>query len=495
LFFAGSVQGEAGKGKTPAVEASFGGEELEIISPHSLQQSITQCVLEGKIDAGVLRISAFEGKLGSQRFRSAFLLSNWSKPHLVATIEAGFDLSALHEFYPLARWETLNGLGGLKLHLDTDLAEIYKTTTEAKKILATGEFELINVSAKPQEGNKAHQKVNAKIVFQNDGAEVRNLQTQWGNNDLTLKGKVQNWLAYLFIAEQPLHFRGELASKFVQLADFINPTLALPATLQGQIRLSIDSLAYQKLHAKKVKADLTMKDKILKSGNLTLQIAEGSMSFLGILNAQKENFITLDGRIILKNTQASQIWYAFGNFGQKIIQDSQITGKLDADIRSGLVFDKNLVLKLNHAVCDAELTFTKGELKEVQVLNDLAQKVQLPEIRTLPYNEMHALLQLRNQTLFVPEWEVVGNYNLGVVGRATTEKGLDFRVRLQPKRNLVYHINWTGNTSSFQLAYPPDTEQPHLETNWKREKEAYLKIFKSNTSHESVKIDTMKIGD
>jgi hypothetical protein len=108
---------------------------------------------------------------------------------------------------------------------------------------------------------------------------------------------------------------------------------------------------------------------------------------------------------------------------------------------------------------------------------------------------MHALLQLRNQTLFVPEWDIVGNYNLGVVGRATTEKGLDFRLRLQPKRNLVYHINWTGNTSSFQLAYPPDTEQPHLETNWKREKEAYLKIFKSNTSHESVKIDTMKIGD
>lgn len=494
INFQGSLQGEVGKGKNPALEVDFGGQNIEIISPHSLQQSITSFGFVGKLNSQVLRITELEGKLGTQKFKGALTWANWAKPHLVADLEAGFDLSVLHEFYPLPRWENLKGLAGIKIHLDTDFAELAKTTTEPKKIIALGEVELINVTAKQQESQALYSKVNAKIILQNDLADIRNFAITWGANDLQAKGKMQNSLAYMLYPEQPLIFRGDITAKYLHIDEFAKPHLALPATLQAEARIAIDSLSFRKLQAKNVKADLSIKDKILKSGNLNLQVAEGTLSFLGILNAQKENFITLDGRIILKNTQANQILYAFGNLGQKIILDKQLTGRVDADIRSGLVFDKNLTLKLNHAVCDAELKLTNGEISEAPLLRDLAQKVQLPEVKQMAYKEIHALLQLRNQTLFVPELEIVGNHNIGIIGRATSEKGLDFKIRLQPKRNLVYHVNWTGNSDSFVLAFPPETEQPNLEANWQREKLTYLKIFKRQNTHENIKIDTMKIG-
>jgi hypothetical protein len=485
VTFSGSIRGAVGKGKFPVVDIVFGGQNFEVVSPHSLQQTLTNCSLEGNINSSTWRIMEWAGKMGTQKFKSSFTLHNWQKPHIVADLEAGIDLSLLHEFYPIPRWESLKGLAGVKMHIDTDIAEVGKVSTESKKIIATGEFELINAQAKPQEG-KLHDKVNAKIVFQNDLAEIRNLQTTWGVNDLTMKGKVQNWLAYLTMPEQILYSRGEVTVKYLNVEDFTTPTCALPTYLQGQVRVRIDSLTYRKWQAKNLKADFTLKDKILKSGNLTAQIAEGTVSFLGMLNAQKENFMTLDGRVMAKGLQIAQIKHAF-----PALKD--VTGKLDLDARSGLVLDKSLTLKWNNAVFDADLTLTNGELKNIQLLEDLAQKVQISELKQINYKEIHVLLQLRNQTLFVPECELTGVYNMGLVGRATSEKGLDFRLRLQPKRNLVYHVNWTGEYQNSILSFPPETEQPHLETHWQREKDSYLKIFKRNTTHEGVKIDTMKI--
>ena len=89
----------------------------------------------------------------------------------------------------------------------------------------------------------------------------------------------------------------------------------------------------------------------------------------------------------------------------------------------------------------------------------------------------------------------VGQFNVGLIGKATVEKGLDLKVRIQPQRNLIHHLQLAGNSESVSLSFAPENEKPRLEESWQREKQSYLKIFKRNTQHENVKIDTIRIAE
>jgi hypothetical protein len=535
INFEGLIKGEWGKTKYPQIEVDFGCLGASILSPHTTRQVIENVSFSGKFSNGEktsletssIRIKNIAGSLAKQKFKGNVYLVNFRQPYLVLDAEAGIDLGAFLEFYPLASLDKAGGLLGFKLNFDAELAQLSQETLD-KKMIASGKLELLNVSFQFKNNPLIYRNLNANLALTNNQAEVKNLSGNAGKSDFLHKGLAYNLLPYLFVNQQELYLKGDFLAQKLDLADWFGKaylgfdgsspevekfeyTLLAPPNLHLNLTCRADSVLFRQFKAHKLSGDIWYKDKIAKTGNLSLQMAGGTLNILGILNAQKENFITFDGRTILKNLQSDQFLTAFENFSQKFIQDRQIKGILEADIRSSWVFDKHLRVNFPSVSADIDMRVVNGELKDFNLFEDVARKLEENSINRLIFKEMKNILQIRNKTIFVPETEIISPTNpISIIGRSTADKGLDYKMKVQtalkatnpsasvlPQRGkLIYYLTIKGTPDNFRLDYTeiPDKNKSKLEQYWLQEKQGYLKLFnRTSLTAANFKIDTVKV--
>ncbi|MCU0445775.1 MAG: AsmA family protein [Microscillaceae bacterium] len=535
IQFDGSIKGEWGKAKYPQIEVDFGCLGASILSPHTTRQVIENLSFSGKFSNGEktaletssIRIKNISGTLAKQKFKANVYLVNFRQPYLVFDTEAGIDLGAWLEYYPLAKIDKAGGLLGIKLNFDAELAQLTQETLD-KKMIVSGKLELLNASFQFKNNPLIYRNLNAHLVLTNNQAEIKNLSGNAGASDFLHQGAAYNLLPFWFVENQELYLKGSLQAKKLDLEDWLSKayrgfdssspevekfdyTFIAPANLHFNLTCQVDSLNFRQFKARQLTADLWYKDKIAKTGNLSLQIAGGTLNVLGILNAQKENFITFDGRTILKNLQTDRFLASFENFSQKFIQDRHLKGVLEADVRSSWVFDKHWRVNFPSVSADMDMQITNGELKDFNLWEDLARKIEEKSSNRLIFKELKSILQIRNKTVFVPEIEIVSPSNpLSIIGRSTTDKGLDYKLKVStigkpfnPKASalfqrgkLVYYLTVKGTPDNYRIDYTeiPDKNKNKLESYWLQEKQGYLKLFnRTSLTATQFKIDTLKI--
>jgi hypothetical protein len=535
LNFSGTIKGIWSNEQKPDVEIDFGGKNLTVLSPHTTRQSLEEVSFEGKFSNGEqnglasasVRIQNLKGRMGKQRFQGNLYAVNPVKPYLSFDVEAGIDLGAWQEFYPIEAIDRIKGLLGIQLAFDGEFAQLRRDAEEEKEFAASGEAELFNAEVQFRQNDLFYSDFNARWLFNNNQVEIKNFKGKVGNSDIQLIGSMQNLLSYWLLPNQRVLLKGGLNAKNFDLDELLRKaggstdknsaeverfdyTLVIPTDVQLNLALKIDSLRFRRFRGAKFTADISLKEKVFKSGNISLQTAGGTMNLLGILNAQKENFVTLDGRVIFKNVDVKRIFYTFENFAQSFLLDKNLGGALDADVVTGIVFDKHLRPSIPGIAADIHSRLYNGELKDFVLLEDIGRKVQVNNLKSLRFREMRNILQIRNKTVFIPETEIAGaSIPLSLIGRSTTDKGLDYKVRLQTtntpvnptasvvkmRNGAVHYLTVRGNPESFRVNYTESPPKTKLEENWQREKQSYLKLFnKQSRLNEPFKIDTIRIG-
>lgn len=536
--FKGLWQGRWTRELYPNLEIDFSGQNIAINSKHNVRRSIEQLNFKGKFNNGdknnlqtsSLRIDNISGIIGNRRFQGDFYLSNLLRPYVALNAEAGIDLAYWQEFYPMKDFQEIKGLLGFKVNFDGEWSEI-KADKEPyeKKITLGGQLELANASFKFRNNPLEYQALNIRLNLVNNQAQIQQGTGKIGQSDFNLKGELLNLPSYLLDDSQSLIVNGVLNAHKIQLEELLQKALTglvepnpvqpsttgylfqAPERLELYVSCLIDSIVFRKFAAAQISGDIALKEKVFRTGNLNLNMAGGVMNFLGICNAQKEDFVRFDGRVILIDAEVEQVFYAFEDFSQQFIQSKNISGRVDTDIKGGLVFDRNLEIQFEHLVADVDSRTRNGELKDLVLMKDIARKVQATEIANLKFKEMKNIIQVRNQTIFIPETEIkTDNPTLSIIGRATLDKGLDYKIKvplrqtfvnpqasavLQNGNEVVYYLSVKGKAQNFRVSFMDISDKTQLEEHWNREKKSYLNLFKKTSlSDESFPVDTVKIS-
>ncbi|GAB4397787.1 MAG: hypothetical protein OHK0053_15030 [Microscillaceae bacterium] len=538
LRFQGRWEGLWTRRQSPNFSLDFEAQNISLSSRHNVRRSIEQLSFRGNFNNGEqnglrtasLRIENLQGILAQRRFKADFYLTNLQNPYLAFNLEAGIDLAYLHEFYPLRAFKKINGLLGVKLNFDGEWQELMADKSpDEKKITAIGQLELAEVSAQPQAGGLDFEKLSARLGLLNNVSTIQSLSGQVGRSDFQIQGQFQNLLAYFIFPQQTLWLSGDLQAQQIDLEALLQknrpePALSnpadpgsayyfqLPENWEAHLNCRVDSLRFRKFVATKLRGNLTLKEKVLRTGNLSFHNAEGNWSLLAILNAQKEDFIRLDGRVVLQNAAVGQVLTNFENFSQTFVKAQNIRGLLQADVKFGFVFDRHLRLKGPTLVADIDCKVQNGQWQNWVLLQDIARKIQADELRNLAFQEMRNILQIRNQTLFIVETEIKGTKPLlSLVGRTTYDKGLDYTLKIplrqalaNPKASLVrvgpeeviYFLSVKGKPQSFRVSFAEVPAQISLEDYWEREKKTYMNLFRKTSLDESSLFlpDTVRIS-
>ena len=553
--FKGTMKGNWSAKAFPHVEIDFGCRNIAIQSPN-IEQVFQRFSFIGKFSNGrenklstsFLKIDDLRGSLKFERvkdlsnasirdslkkenLRGSFELRNFINPYVSLHIDTGLDLEALTEFYPLEMFKKAEGLFAVKLYMEGLLDDLTKEK-EANDVRITGAMELKNVNFTLANNPLIFKSFSGDFEFNNNTTTIKSFSGQVGKSDFALNGILKNLMPYLLLKNtetSTARIEGNLvARKFdmeelLQKAslgtsseDKLNPktyTLHVPDDIAFNLNCKVDSIQLHPFMANSFTCDLALNDQVLKTSNIHMNVADGTMNVLGIFNAQKENFFTFDGRMQFNKVQANQVMTSFSNFSQKFIQASNITGLLTADVEAGLVFDKHMEVNLPNVVADIDARVTNGTLVNFSPVKQPFNYINL-RVDNLPFTEMRQVLQIRNETVFMPEVTIQSNVSpLSIIGSYTVDKGFNYKVkiplanylqrniRIDPNSSVlidkrkglaIYYVTVKGGLNDLRGNYTKVPDKTNLEQNWRKEKRYFINLFnKTALGKRELKIDTI----
>lgn len=529
ITFEGEIKGRWSSQQFPKVEFRFASEGVSIRSPHDIRQNIENLRFEGVFSNGAkrnletssLRVKNLSGSLVGKKMRGDFYLLNFKAPYVVSNFEAGIDLAAWHDFLPMPEIQTIKGLLGLKLSFDGAVKALADELS-ADKIQASGNVELIDVNFKLKQNPVGFRDVNLRLKLNNNEAEIREATALFGKSDFRLKGEVSNLFGYFLLPKIKLKINGDYYARQLDLEQVLRslvpsskpdksleqPSYAfiLPEGISANLQCRIDSLHFRRLRPTGLKGQIQLDEQVLKTSRLDMAMAQGKISLIGILNAQKPNHLSCDGRALFQQNNVEQVFYLLENFGQEFLSHKNLSGKLFADVLYSISFDRYLRFYPSGLLADINATVKQGKFTGFEPFQRLDSRLQKEGyIENPSFAELKTIVQIRNKSLYVPEFELRNASNtfaFSAIGRSTHDKGLEYRLRTVVKPRTVnplaqnsyikgkngfatFFLNLEGSYENpeVKFTYSPNRtiQTGEIAQNWIKEKRAYMSLFNKNS--------------
>lgn len=527
--FEGIIRGSWGKKVFPNIDFDFGCQNVIITSAHDVSQKVTLKSFSGELSNGSknnlsttsLRLKYLNGSLARKRFKGSLSILNFKDPYVNAQIDAGIDLAAFQDFYPLENLEKLKGLLGIKLNFDGKLSDL-KDEVASELTQVSGSLNLLNFSFKLQDNPLSFDNLNIRLDLSNNQSLIKEFVGKIGKSDFEIKGNLKNLLAYLFFKKSHLYLEGKFISQQLDVDQLLKSygkgfakesdlekndyTIFIPSNLQFDLDCQINNINFRKFKSRNLTYSIQLKNKELKISNLEADLASGKVYLLGILQAQKSREMSFDGRMILDNTNVSEVLKSFENFKQRFIRDRNITGRLSADIRYSIGFDQHLRINSKTVKADIDAQITQGKIAGFEPIERIDTRLQKNGAIANPsFEEIKTIIQIRNKNIYVSELDLhnVGNtHRFSAIGRFTIDDGLEYKIRTTVKPSEINPLAVNSYTTdangfaTFYLSLLGDVENPKikftysskqkieketLSKNWEKEKRVYLNLFKINS--------------
>ncbi|MGQ9846442.1 MAG: AsmA family protein [Bacteroidales bacterium] len=340
---------------------------------------------DGNPDHTIIDLKKFHMNMAQNPFDAVLYISTpVSNANLKGIVKGKLDLTQVQSFYPM-QGVTMKGIADLDVVYETNMAQV-----EAEKydeIKATGYLKLQNFEYKASDLPYQVSIPDMQTEVTPKYFDLKNLQMQIGKSDINLKGKVENFMAYMF-KDQLLKGAFELNSNVLNINQFISSdetaastttattdtaaieAPSIPKNIDFTFQANIKQLLYDNLELANTVGKVTMKEGVLDLQSLKFNILDGTFD-MSAQYAYTDALPEVKMNLNLKDIDIKKTSDAFAMVKQMVPIANKCSGKVSMGIDMHMNMSKTMDPILN--TVDA-----KGQLstKSITVENsDLGKKI------------------------------------------------------------------------------------------------------------------------
>lgn len=390
---------------TPYIKASFEVKNKDLNIP---QGTITNCsfkgffldeVIEGHGHGDANSMVAIE-KLTGNYYGIDFKaenasITNLKNPLLKVLITSNFTLPKLNNIIGENTFRFNKGNAAVKLDCQLGLSSEYKIPPS---INGSIHFDKTGFSYIPRGLNFTN--ASGDVVFKNADVHINNLQLQSEKNKIALNADIKNLLNLYYTAPERvvidcrinsnkidlneyISFLGQREKTAVekavsknntpeQLRQFATQFDAIMENSVAKLSLNINEVVFKKFSATAIRAGVTLTRTDILLHDVHVNHAGGTLLLAAAIKPHKQsNTFTVDAT--LNKVNVKKLFYAFGNFGQTAILDSNIEGKVSAKITAagGIQYTGDLVPRSLKGKVD--FTLEEGRLIDFEPLGTIGK--------------------------------------------------------------------------------------------------------------------------
>ena len=239
----------------------------------------------------------------------------------------------------------------------------------------------------------------AELKFSNRFAEVSRLKMKYGQNDLNLYGRVENFIGYLLYDSE---LKGQLkaTSQQLNLNDFFSEnkseknnkttgndsvqsvmkTILIPENLNLSIDASVEKLTFAEMQLSQSKASLSMADHQLQIRNLSTDAFGGKMKMSGTYNSTDSLQPAFQMKINLDDVVFKQIFSQVETLRKYVPVFEKVSGEFSAGLLLNTKMGAGMSPLLQTLNGDGSLSAGSISIDNLKVLETILKAVKKAEV-------------------------------------------------------------------------------------------------------------------
>lgn len=304
------------------------------------------------------------------------------------------------------------------------------------------------------EGYPAASQVTGILRTDPDNLHFKDLHAKLGLSDLTLTGSIQHFWDSL-----PERYLLSISADLLDLNNLLPPSeapaeataSAAPSTPENPFEAPFPTAhlhleAKKVLFRKKVFENLLAQVAVTPNHRVTIEqfhtdFSGGQIDLHGYFNGADPKNIYFNSTLKIKQLDIQKAFHKFDNFGQDFLIEDNISGILQANIRSNILIFPDLTADMNRSTATIEATVTDGVLLRFAPFQAMARFTGDRDLDRVRFSEMKNTFELKNGTIHIPKMSI--NSTLGyflIEGTKTVDQVMDFEIQVPMK--LVRKAAW-----------------------------------------------------
>lgn len=422
------------------------------------------------LDETIIDISKFSFVLGGNPFSAQMHIAYpMSDPELMMKAIGKIDLGMIKEIYPLEADTKLNGL--LDMNLDLGGRMSYYDKNEYDKFKFAGKLNVSNMLVKMKSLPQDVSISKANLVFNNRFADLSTLQMKIGRNDLTLNGKLENFVAYA-LHDKTLTGILNMQSNYFNVSDFMTSNskkattdtsklslIKIPKNINFTMQADFKKLDYSKMSFTNAKGTLIVANGDMKIQNMGLQAFGGNVLMNGLYSTSDEKKPAVNFDLALMDVTFTEVFKQVETLQKFAPIFEKASGKFSTKLSFNSLLQNDMMPNLASLIGKGSFSTKSIGLTNVPVLTTLASKLKRSDLTTTTIKDLGLNFEIKDGKINTKPFDVtLGNIKMKIGGSTGLDKSIAYAgtVQLPNQFNL-------GNFSTLNLKIGGTFSKPKVD--------------------------------
>ncbi len=425
LDFQGSVKGVASNTRMPGISADFSLRD-GWMQTSGLPEKIREIRADGSYSNGLrrgpettsIRLNGVSMRFRNSRMGGDYSVVNLIRPDFNYRIKADLDLGDWNALLPADTiLEEMQGRVQADLSVKGDKALLADPgKSDFLGYAYKGDIYLEKVSLKFRKIPLGFSDFSGSIIFA-DHLGIQNLSGVFGDSQVSISGRVDNFLEYLLTPRGNLWMDIDLYSEKVDLNQLRSlnakgtskaekDTVFLPQRLFLKSRFWFDELEYRNFSAKQVTGDLTYQPRRLSINSLEMNSMNGRIKSGGMLEQQGDMKFLVKSSSQISSVDITRAFASFDNFGQQFILDKHIKGSLTGMVNFSTGLNERFRIRKETVLADCDVSISSGELIGFEPMMELSRFIDIEELENVKFSTLTNEIFIRNEEVVIPKMDI-----------------------------------------------------------------------------------------
>jgi len=444
-FYADAMlKGEWGETVRPDFKVSFGVKNAEITQKKS-KISLHNVNLTGNYSAGKngnLSLKNVNVQLKNGSLKGSCTIRQFNDPVINLNAVAKLDLSEVDKFLALSSIHSMQGRAEMNIRINGSVNKIATFSAGSfQELRANGDLTIKDASFRLPNDTLNYSGFNGSLRFTNNDVVVEQFKGLAGKSDFFIQGRLSNVFAFVLSENKPLRIDASVSSNLVNLDElFKRKTHQGSDSTYGfkispRISLAIDarvrSLKFRRFSASEIVGNFSVNNKMLMANRLSFNTMDGKIDMNGSVDGTQPGKLLLSCNTELKKVDIRRLFYECENFGQDVMQDKNLKGKMDADVVFTAISTETLDIDADKIYTRAGLVIHEGELINFEALNALSKFISLDELKHVRFSTLKNQIEIRNRKIIIPQMDIASSaITISASGTHTFDNVIDYHLRL-----------------------------------------------------------------
>lgn len=417
---------------------------------------------ESSLDKMLIALRTFHLEMADNPIdMKALVKTPVSDPNFDISIKGKLNLASVKDFIPLEKDDNLNGIIVSDIQLAGKMSDVDKKQYD--KFKAQGNLEISDMKYKtaslPYEVNLTKMLLN----FTNQYVELKEFAATVGKSDFNAKGKIENFLQYIF-KDELLKGQFDFVSKLTDVNELMasssnttpttntvstaqTPTTSptptttavdIPGNIDFVLNAQIDKVLYDKMEITNLKGKITIREKRLLMDDVAMNVLGGKLIMDGYYDSKNLKKPLVNFNFKVENFDIQKTFETF-NTVQKLAPVAKYAkGLFTATLENfNVALNEKMEPDLNSVDAHGVIKTNNVLISGYEPFNKLAEALKQEQFKTISLQNLNLSYQIKNGRVRVePFVTKVNQIQTTISGSTGLDQSIDYKWAMEIPKSM-----------------------------------------------------------